>query len=80
MYIPLYSALKELVYSNTEIHFIASRIFASLEIGLKYWRKKLTSDRLIISLKCSIVCYLFGQAGASHYGGRGMDLGTMIYN
>lgn len=33
-------------------------------------------DMFIVSLKCSIVCYLFGAAG----GGRGVDLGALVYN
>lgn len=37
-------------------------------------------DTFITSLKCSLVCYLFGQAGALDCGGRGMDLGTVIFS
>ena len=37
-------------------------------------------DTFITSLKCSLVCYLFGRAGALHCGGRGIDLGMVIFS
>lgn len=37
-------------------------------------------DTFLTSLKCSLVCCLFGRAGALHCGRRGMDLGPVIFS
>lgn len=37
-------------------------------------------DTFLTSLKCCLVRYLFGRAGALPCGGRGMDLGLVIFS